>query len=566
MPTPVQLSEQPLPPSASLAEVRRHILASDLPERRRKALASSLNTIARALGRPLETLPAEPIGLRPLLAGLTPAMARLTPGSWRNALSDLGAALAHGRPAMLPRRFDLIPSPGWAELLDGLRPRSQDLFYLGRLARYCTRLGLEPDCVDDALLARYLDDLHHNSLVSDPGRVMREAARAWNAAAARDPEWPRKRLTVPDNRIRYSLPWGSYPASLREEIGRWLDRLGRDPLAPRKVRALRPATITAREQQLALYLGALVETGEDPAKMSCLAAVVTPAHAERVLRVVYGRNGGRITTHLGQLAALALMLARHWLRLADTEIEALRDLSRSARQPSDGLALRNVERLAQLDDAGRLDAVLMLPGDIEARVRRSGPPTIHLARLMQTAAAMEILLNTALRIGNLAELAIGESLRLRQDGGIDILIAAARVKNRMAFSSSLTGASAALVRRYIKDYRPLLGDPSTPWLFPGQRPGTAKTTEALGNQISRAMAELAGVRWNVHAFRHLTAKVLLDENPGNDGVVTRALGHKRVDTARQYYSGFATAAAIRQYDSLLLARRAAILRPRRGAR
>ncbi len=566
MSIPVHLPERSLPPSASLAEVRQHILASDLPERRRKALASSLNTIARALGRPLETLPAAPSQLRPLLAGLTPAMARLTPGSWRNALSHLSIALSHEHPALLPRRLDLAPTPAWAALVEDLRPRTHAVFYLGRLARYATRLGLEPECIDDALLARYLHDLHHNSLVSDPARVMREAARAWNAAAARDQEWPQQRLTVPDNRIRHSLPWDSYPASLREEIGRWLDRLGRDPLAPRKVRALRPASIAARERQLALYLGALVETGDDPAKMTCLAAVVTPTHAERVLRVVYGRNGSRITTHLGQLAGLALMLARHWLRLADSEIEALRDLSRSARQSSDGLAPRNIERLAQLDDAGRLDAVLMLPGDIEARIRRSGPPTIHLARLMQTAAAMEILLNTALRIGNLAELAIGDSLRLRQDGSIDILIAAARVKNRVPFASSIAGASAALVRRYIKDYRPLLGDPSTHWLFPGQRPGTAKTTEALGNQVSRAMAELAGVRWNVHAFRHLAAKILLDENPSNDGVVTRALGHKRTDTARQYYSGFATAAAIRQYDTLLLARRAAILHPRRGVR
>lgn len=549
--------------SMSLADLRQRILASDLPERRRKAIASSLNTIARALGRPLEILPAEPVQLRPWLAGLTPAMARLTPGSWRNALSDLSIALAHVRPAMLPRRFDFAPSPEWAALLQALPRRSRDLFYLGRLARYASHVGIEPDQVDDALLARYLTDLRLNSLTADPARVMREAARSWNAVAARDPDWPQLRLTVPDNRIRYSLPWDSYPASLREEINRWLDRLGRDPLAPRKVRALRPASIKAREQQLALYLGALVETGDDPATMTCLAAVVTPVHAERVLRVVYARNGGRITAHLSQLAALALMIARHWLRLGQDDIEALRDLSRSARPSTEGLAPRNIERLAQLDDAGRLDAVLMLPTDIAARVRRAGPPTVRLARLMQTAAAMEILLGTAMRIGNLAALAIGDSLRLRQDGGIDILIAAVQVKNRVPLTCSITGHSAVLVRRYIQEYRPLLGDPSAPWLFPGQRPGMAKTTEALGSQISRAMAQLAGVQWNVHAFRHLAAKVLLEENPGNDGVVTRALGHKRADTARQYYSGFATAAAIRRYDTLLLAQRAAILRRRR---
>lgn len=80
------------------------------------------------------------------------------------------------------------------------------------------------------------------------------------------------------------------------------------------------------------------------------------------------------------------------------------------------------------------------------------------------------------------------------------------------------------------------------------------------------MARLAGVLWNVPALRHLAAKVLLDENPGNDGVVTRALGHKRADTARQCYSGFATAAAIWPCDTRRVARRAAILRPRRRAK
>lgn len=551
---------------ASLAALRQRILASDLPERRRQVLASALNTIGKALRRPLETIPADPARLRPMLAGVTPAMARLTVGSWKNAQSHLGAALALVHPDMLPRRFDLVPSPAWAAHLERLRTGPHEGYHLGRFARYATRLGIDPEAVDDALLDRYRRDLTQRSLVAEPARVARDTTRAWNAAAARDLDWPQQRLAVHDNRVRYSLPWNRYPASLRQEIDRWLDRLGRDPLAPRKVRALRPASITAREQQLALYLGALVETGDDPATMTCLAAVVTPAHVERVLRVIHARNGERITSHLAQIASLALMLARYWIRLPENDIEELKDLARNCRPQTDGLAPRNTERLAQLNDPARLAAVLSLPLDIEARVRRAGPPTLDLARMMQTAVAIEILLMTGLRIGNLAELAIGQSLRLRQDGGIDILVEPARVKNRVPLVAELTGGSAALVRRYIKDYRPLLGDAAAPWLFPGKQPGTAKTTDGLRQQITRAMAEIAGVEWHVHAFRHLLAKIQLDAQPGSDGIVTRALGHKRADTARQHYSGYATAAAIRHYDELLLARRATLLRPRRGRR
>jgi len=70
---------------------------------RRIAMGSALNTIARALGRPLDAIPTAPARLRPLLAGVTPAMANVSTGSWRNALSLLSAAVDHVEGGILPR-------------------------------------------------------------------------------------------------------------------------------------------------------------------------------------------------------------------------------------------------------------------------------------------------------------------------------------------------------------------------------------------------------------------------------------------------------------------------------
>lgn len=529
-------------------------------------MASALNTVSRAVGRPLDAIPAAPARLRPLLVGVTPAMAKVSVGSWRNALSLVGAAVDHVEGGILPRRFDSAPSPAWADLLRGLTRRGHAIYYLGRLARYATQLGIEPEAVDDALIARYRADLTERSLVAEPARVAREAARSWNAAAEANPSWPQQRLTVPDNTVRYSLAWDRYPASLTDEVERWLDWLGRDPFADRDFRPLRPESLDARRKQLALFLGALVESGDDPATMTCLAAVVTLDRARRGLKVIYERGGAKPSHHVAQMAGLVLILARHWVKLPHDAVEGLQRIAKNLRPDPVGLAPRNEERLAQLRDPARLQAVLTLPDRVAVKVARAGVPTVSLARLMETAVAVELFLMTGLRIKNISELEIGRTLLLRSDGGADIIIPASEVKNRTPITACLPVDSARLLRRHIDRYRPLLGDPKSAWLFPGTKPGTRKTTEALRSGVSTAMGKLAGVHWHPHLFRHLLAFLQLEENAGADGVVTRALGHKRADTTRMHYAGFQTKAAIRLHDELVLRRRGTLVALPRGTR
>ena len=121
-----------------------------------------------------------------------------------------------------------------------------------------------------------------------------------------------------------------------------------------------------------------------------------------------------------------------------------------------------------------------------------------------------------------------------------------------------------MLREYLKSYRPLLGDAASTWLFPGTRSGTHKSAAAIREQVTKAMAGVAGVAWNPHLFRHLLAQLQLASNPGADGLVTRALGHKRADTTRQHYSGFQTRAAIRLHDELVLKRRSTLSLSKKG--
>ena len=57
---------------------------------------------------------------------------------------------------------------------------------------------------------------------------------------------------------------------------------------------------------------------------------------------------------------------------------------------------------------------------------------------------------------------------------------------------------------------------------------------------------------NPHLFRHAVAKIYLDAQPGNYGVVQRTLGHLSMNTTKIYYSGCETAAAVRHFDHTIL--------------
>lgn len=309
-----------------------------------------------------------------------------------------------------------------------------------------------------------------------------------------------------------------------------------------------------------------MEAGQDPATLTALAAAVTVENARVALRIIYARQGERRTQHVAGIAGVALMIARHWLGLPHPDCEVLRRLARNLRPDHEGLAPRNEARLAQLNNPRRLDMILALPDTLAARVRRASPPTASLAQTFQTAVVVELFLMTGLRIANVVELEIGRTLLLRDRGGMDILIPRESVKNRTPFTADLPWPSARLLQEYLKVYRPLLGDAASPWLFPGARPGTHKSTSALRAQVTKAMAGVAGVAWNPHLFRHLLAHLELSENPGADALVTRALGHKRADTTRAHYSGFQTKSAIRQHDELVLRRRAATQAGRKGRR
>ena len=539
----------------SLAEARARLLADEsLSLPRRRDMASALTSLAKAIGRPPETIAAAPATLRPLMAGLTSAMVGCRPGRWKNVLSLVTAALAHLDIVLVQGRICEAPSPAWQTILGplGKGTGAARHFHLWRFARYCTQKSIEPAAVDDAVTAAYQQDLEQRSLVDGPARAARDAARFWNAAVDAHPDWPQQRLTVPDNRPYYALPWEAFPASLKSDVDAWCAWLGGDdPFLERDFNPLRPTSVATRLRQLREYLAALVRQGADLQQMVDLAAVVTPAQAKLGLRFFWDRAKRQKTHHTYQVAGLVLMIARHWAKLDKPDIELLRLMINQLRPVAVGISGHNAARLRQLEDPKRLEALLMLPGVLLEEVRRAGPPSVLLARRLQIAVAIEILLHVPMRLNNLRTLRIG--VHLLPGSGKDMLLSidGKEVKNGVGIEARLPEEAARLITLYVDKYRPLLATEGGDWLFPGAKGDVPKTAEGLRGPMGKMIASRCGLRMHPHLFRHMAAWLTLRENPDAHGQVQRILGHKSLTSTMAFYSGLEGAAALQHYDQLV---------------
>ena len=62
------------------------------------------------------------------------------------------------------------------------------------------------------------------------------------------------------------------------------------------------------------------------------------------------------------------------------------------------------------------------------------------------------------------------------------------------------------------------------------------------------LADRVGVQFNPHAFRHLAAYLMLQNDTRSHGTVQRILGHKSLHSTMDFYSGLETPAALASYN------------------
>ena len=364
--------------------------------------------------------------------------------------------------------------------------------------------------------------------------------------------WPQIGLSVPDHRGYWVSGWDRFPESLHRDCQAWLDRLaGCDLLEEAPFRPVRPATLAHREWQIRAFASALMGMGRDPATVTCLADLVEIKAFKTGLRFFLDREGGPPTTAIADLARTLKAVARHHVRAEPPHLDQMGGVIRRLAPRRIGLTETNRTRLRPFDDPQNIRALLKRPEELMRQARRH-PNLQRGAVRAQLAAAVEILLMAPVRISNLVKLDIERNLvRPGLGKALHIVIGAEEVKNREPLEYPLSPESIDLLECYIREFRPHLISPGNTALFPGIG-GGPKNQAFFGTQISRTVRAHTGLRVHPHLFRHITAKLYLDQNPGSYEVVRRVLGHRSIDTTVGFYTGLETPAAVRHFDKTIL--------------
>jgi integrase len=81
--------------------------------------------------------------------------------------------------------------------------------------------------------------------------------------------------------------------------------------------------------------------------------------------------------------------------------------------------------------------------------------------------------------------------------------------------------------------------------------GTPKHQGTVSAFITTTLRKRAGIVLTAHQFRHLSAKILLDAEPGSFETVRQLLGHASLNTTVGAYAGIDSRRAARHHQRLI---------------
>jgi integrase len=81
--------------------------------------------------------------------------------------------------------------------------------------------------------------------------------------------------------------------------------------------------------------------------------------------------------------------------------------------------------------------------------------------------------------------------------------------------------------------------------------GTPKSHATVAWLIKTYLRKRAGIVLTAHQFRHLSAKVVLDAEPGSFEIVRQLLGHRSLSTTVGSYAGIDSRRAARHHQRLV---------------
>jgi len=531
--------------------------AADLSAGIKRHWVCSLRQIAKWLDRPVEVTPARWTAIRLQVGQLHYARLGVVAKTLANHKSNVAAALRwFGKEYNVFSRGVAL-SAEWAVLRDGVGDRGRRARLYG-LMRYCSGLTLMPASVDDAVVADYLRYRAETSSLATNSTAHRSIARAWNASADENPDWPAQRLTEPPVKAKEGPAWEDFPEALRRDFDSYLAGLGkmRRGSNGKRIRPCTPRTIHTRRAELVAVARMAVRQGSPIEGLTSLAALLDPDVVERVINGYWYKNGKEPKVFTIELGWKLLSIARQ-IGLDPDAIARLDDIRASLEEHRHGgLTGKNLKLIRQVLTEGIWSEVVSLPTALmrKACADRAHAP-VKAAVTAQLAVAIGILSFAPVRLTNLVSIELEKNLI--KPGGPNspfwLVFPHHDVKNRVDLEFTFDEALTGLIDEYIHEFRPvLLRRSNAAWLFPGVA-GESKTANMFSTQITERIQKATGLRITVHQFRHACAAIYLKHRPGEYEVVRRLLGHRNIQTTINFYCGLETTQANEAFGKMIRA-------------
>jgi integrase len=499
--------------------------------------------------------------IRSVLDLMVPIQAKVSRKRWVNLRSDLAAAIAASGllPMLKTSRIEL--SESWTSLLGQTQDRRMT-DGLSRFARWASERQIAPRDVDREVVDRFVAELHSASLVRKIAELGQTIVRSWNRLAEIFPEEGlrpikvRRRVNGPAR-----LPWQDLAKSFRQDAEGYLEWAAvPDPLDENARRTpLAPRTIHLRKDHLHSAVSAAVAAGVDGRQLVSLRSLVELDIFKKILRHRWEEEGRKLTAYTHGVAGSLIAIAKEWVRVPPDALAALKATRQKLGVLPIGLTDKNKNALRQFNDKRLLARLVNLPDklwrDLSGKLKTSRREFIDL----QSALATDILLVAPVRMKNLAEMKFDEHIQWPQGQGKPaiILFKSEETKNRIPLEFDLPLSLSDRLHTYRNKIAPTVTGRRPDHLFVTWR-GKPRTQAAIALAIEKTVLKYVGVRLTPHQFRHLAAKIVLDENPGAYELVRELMGHKNMQTTTNFYAGIDTRRAGRAHLEL-------IARIRRGA-
>jgi len=203
--------------------------------------------------------------------------------------------------------------------------------------------------------------------------------------------------------------------------------------------------------------------------------MLVPELAAQGLEYLRHRNNGSSSVSISHLAAFLPALARR-LDIGEDAVARLQKFEKKLRIRQQGMTERNRAALRAFDDHAAVEALLTLPQRLLKEAQAAGRKGYRRAKLVQTAVAIETLINAPVRIKNLASIELDRHL-LKVGTATHLRFPKQEVKNSIELEFPLMEESVQLLHRYLADWWPSLCNGPSTFLFPGKLPNCPKRKE-----------------------------------------------------------------------------------------